>query len=1242
MATWARGVDFKNSTNTTRVGGIGIYGTDTTTNKLYIGLGAEPWNNAGLQLTSSAINFKGNKIYHAGDKPTASEIGAAAASHSHNYLPLSGGTITSSNFGPLVIKRSGSTNASTIVFSNDNGTLGSIGMTASKNGGLIRWTDDTASGYTILDTGNYKSFVTPANIGAAAASHNHNVLISAGGRIASADIAAKGDRGLRMYLASNSMTTGKPASDGYILNFDWDTTAGWSSQMYIKNSNSPIMQIRGMNAGTWGSWYTLYSTNNKPTPAEIGAAASSHTHSYIPLSGSTGVTGTLRSNSEIQTTSQNAFRAVSGNYGFFIRNDGSNTYFLLTNSGDQYGNWNSLRPLSINNSTGLVTFGNGLKGTLDGNATTATTLQNARTINDVNFNGSSNITIPLKTFVSNVGNDNTKNYHRILSSGVVTGSYADKTIILMGSGNYSGGPFGIFKVTLRTNASGSNSNCNIEWMVRKGFGLDSIVCNMINTYGSTVADIFYKCAGAYAAINWTVLFENNGRGGSYNNGSWTKYSTNYSTNASGTEAYTETEMKALRSYTSTLAQGSDTTVVNSANKLASGRTLTIGSTGKTFDGTSNVSWSLSEIGAASSSHTHNYAAAKSAGGGALEVIPVQDTANKVYLTGILDFNSAKIRASTPYMAGGTITATTFVGALNGNATTATTLATARTINGTSFNGSANITTANWGTARTITIGSTGKSVNGSGNVSWSLSEIGAAAASHSHSYLPLSGGTLTGRLTANGKISLPTTGSSWLSGKTLTNASIAITTKQTTGSYHPVLAVQSSSDHVVNIGGLGDNFGFYGYKSTRTDNGTDWSFTFNASNGAVSSSGNITAPVFAGNLQGNATTATTLQNARTINGTSFNGSGNITTANWGTARTITIGNTGKSVNGSGNVSWSLSEIGAAASSHTHSYLPLSGGTLTGDLKIAKSNAQLTLNGKDANYYQIAHSSANGVLVFSYNGKGLFTVQNNGNIIPIGNKTMSIGDYNFKLASVYSEEFGTSAAKIVTTTEPNTIQVQGNQNSNMGAIKLGTGGCRIYGTGNEKRLYVEGGIYTNLLIECGDQIIANGAVYPGRNAQGGWDCGLANRRFYTVYCVNVNQSSDRSMKEDINYIDNEIELLSSESKNPTPFKDFICNDLKVATYKYKRQITTENEDGTSKVEDIEHEPQDSQIGFIAQDIRNTEVGSMFVYGEDGNMNYSPSGFTTVVAKALQEEIKYRDQEIAQLKEELSLIKEKLGL
>ena len=133
---------------------------------------------------------------------------------------------------------------------------------------------------------------------------------------------------------------------------------------------------------------------------------------------------------------------------------------------------------------------------------------------------------------------------------------------------------------------------------------------------------------------------------------------------------------------------------------------------------------------------------------------------------------------------------------------------------------------------------------------------GKAAASHTHSYLPLSGGTLSGRLTANGRISAPTAGSSWISGMTVTNATIGISTQQKTDSYHPVLAVKTSGNHVANIGGLGDDFGFYGFKSGRTENATDWSFKINAGTGAVSSTGNITAPTFVGALSGNASTAT--------------------------------------------------------------------------------------------------------------------------------------------------------------------------------------------------------------------------------------------------------------------------------------------------------------------------------------------------------------------------------------------------
>ena len=58
--------------------------------------------------------------------------------------------------------------------------------------------------------------------------------------------------------------------------------------------------------------------------------------------------------------SRSQFRAVQGNYGFMIRNDGSDTYFLLTNSGDPWGSWNGLRPIQISNGSGHVTLGNGV------------------------------------------------------------------------------------------------------------------------------------------------------------------------------------------------------------------------------------------------------------------------------------------------------------------------------------------------------------------------------------------------------------------------------------------------------------------------------------------------------------------------------------------------------------------------------------------------------------------------------------------------------------------------------------------------------------------------------------------------------------------------------------------------------------------------------------------------------------------------------------------------------------------
>lgn len=170
---------------------------------------------------------------------------------------------------------------------------------------------------------------------------------------------------------------------------------------------------------------------------------------------------------------------------------------------------------------------------------------------------------------------------------------------------------------------------------------------------------------------------------------------------------------------------------------------------------------------------------------------------------------------------------------------------------------------------------------------------GKAASSHTHSYLPLSGGTLTGRLTANGKISAPTSGGSWITGMTVTNATLGITTTNTSGSYHPIIACKTYGGHFWNLGTITNTVGFYGYKSGRTENATDWAFTIDVTTGNVNSTDKITAPTFVGALSGNATTATTATQANY----------------WTTARTLTFSGdaTGSvSIRGNANMSCTLS------------------------------------------------------------------------------------------------------------------------------------------------------------------------------------------------------------------------------------------------------------------------------------------------------------------------------------------------
>ncbi len=174
------------------------------------------------------------------------------------------------------------------------------------------------------------------------------------------------------------------SSNNYTIRITTATTTGVSGAL----TNAEFVYV--FNGTTYSpGWRRAYNTKNKPTAADVGA---------LPLTGGT-LSGGLTSSGEIISKYANGFRIAYGSFGFFIRNDGSDTYFMLTASGDTLGSWNGLRPITINNTSGAVSIGNGLNvtggvnGSLNGNASTATKLQTARNINGVKFDGSGDINI---------------------------------------------------------------------------------------------------------------------------------------------------------------------------------------------------------------------------------------------------------------------------------------------------------------------------------------------------------------------------------------------------------------------------------------------------------------------------------------------------------------------------------------------------------------------------------------------------------------------------------------------------------------------------------------------------------------------------------------------------------------------------------------------------------------------------------------------------------------------------------
>lgn len=566
----------------------------------------------------------------------------------------------------------------------------------------------------------------------------------------------------------------------------------------------------------------------------------------------------------------------------------------------------------------------------------------------VNFDGSANVQLSTMRRGCSVGQSSSTSTNPWYKFADITvdSSYVDKHIIFFVYSSYSDSSnmMGILKAHVRTSSTGTFDVGELKWLVRGSSITNADFVLAYNNTSPAKVELWCKCAIGYKGYHFDVIAE--GDRGSRSTRIWNLYNTW----TAGSEAEPTPDFEQVTSTAITIVNNTSGNA-SSATKLQTARKIN----GVDFDGTKDITIDaggsgghtiLNSSGTAMTQRSklrfNNATVTDDASNDVTIITPSGTSGNYLPLSGGTmtgDIHFSHVNAETDgYLAwdsgtvkerikisdktattdpvfvfeqsrnngdsytslltikgNGQVQANTFVGALSGNAATATKLQTARTINGTSFNGSANITTANWGTARNIGIVNSDEtgtavttSVNGSGNVN----------------------------------LKLPAT-----------------------------------------------------IKAT---------------------------------LTGNASTATTLANARTINGTSFNGSANITTANWGTTRTITIGNTGKSVNGSANVTWSLSEIGAAASSHTHNtYLPLAGGAMTGTISSSKTTGTYLAGSQGV---AVINSTASGgsytTLLKANSSNGKFTLSVYQTYMLLGymsNKTIEAGNNNLDKSLRFLED-----------------------------------------------------------------------------------------------------------------------------------------------------------------------------------------------------------------------------------------------
>lgn len=236
---------------------------------------AETWYNV---LTSKNSGISGSTIKLNGTSITI----YSSSTSDGRYVKKSGDTmsgvltIDTTNFGALTIKRNDDANGASIQFRGKSSVYGYIGLNNStKDKQFLRWNSDTSKTYIILDTSstytsngkgviNGTTITQVDNATNSTNSTNARKLVNWYSARPTSLNAQFGDGSLRIFYATSSTTEGKPAEDSHILHLAWDNHGGWDTQLAV-HTHSGKVSTRAQNSGTWQPWKTLAFTTDIPS-----------------------------------------------------------------------------------------------------------------------------------------------------------------------------------------------------------------------------------------------------------------------------------------------------------------------------------------------------------------------------------------------------------------------------------------------------------------------------------------------------------------------------------------------------------------------------------------------------------------------------------------------------------------------------------------------------------------------------------------------------------------------------------------------------------------------------------------------------------------------------------------------------------------------------------------------------------------------------------------------------------------